>query len=599
MWLFGLVLLILQTNAQTTGSLEFQDTNSTCPTWTYYDNVTQVCKCGNVILRIQIVSCTIEDKCPTSGNVCLTGANVAVLFGYCLTQNSKQRDLVVGACPHNHPPHSHITNQYKAPYFEVPNDILQLDSEMCQQLGGYRTGQLCGQCMDGYSPPVYSYYTQCVNCTSGTNNWPKYLAVSLLPTTVFFLIFLIFRFRATSPRLNGYILMCQMATSPLVVRHLVGSQCKNKHYIGTAGDFMLAYFSIWNLDFFRTLYCPFCLHPNATTLQVLSLDYVLAAYPLALIILTYTLVRLHYHNWRLVVLLWRPFISCFARCRRQWDIQNSLLDAFATFLLLSYVKFLSVSFDILQPTFLWNMRHEQQKTMLYYDGTVEYFGGKHLPYAVLAVTVLIVFNFLPILLLCLYPCCCFQRLLNRFHFNNPALHTIMEVFQGGFKDGTQGTLDYRYFASFYLFSRVGLYITMGFSEVSSAYPIRLNTLILVAVLLISCFHPYKEMFYNKLDIFFLLCLTALLTAAWESEDYNTVNASLLGSRIVATPVILILFGYPVCLILCHVWRKSRRLRAGLQRLRAFIRQHEDRQPSTDPLPARVTMTEATPLLQKT
>ena len=237
MWLFGLVLLILQTNAQTTGFLKFQDSNSTCPTWTYYDNVTQAGKCGKNIFRIQIVSCTTEDKCPTSGNVRLTEANVGVLFGYCLTQNSKQRDLVVGACPHNHLPHSLITNQYKAPYFQVPNDISQLDSAMCQQLGGYRTGQLCGQCVDGYSPPVYSYYTQCIRCSTGTNNWPKYLAVSLLPTTVFFLVLLIFRFRATSPRLNGYILICQMVTSCTSGNPTCNSfSWENKHHTTTAGD---------------------------------------------------------------------------------------------------------------------------------------------------------------------------------------------------------------------------------------------------------------------------------------------------------------------------------------------------------------------------
>ena len=592
MWLFGLVLLILQTNAQTTGSLKFQDSNSGCPTWTYYDNVTQVCRCGKNIFHI--VSCTTKEECPTSGSV-------GVLFGYCLTQSSNQRDLVVGACPHNYLFYNYIRNRYKAPYFQVPNDTLQLDSAMCQQSDDYRTGQLCGQCVDGHSPPVYSYFPQCVRCRSGTNNWPKYLAVSLLPTTVFFLGVLIFRFRATSPRLNGYILICQMVTSPLVVRHAIRSQWDNKHYTGTSGDVLLAYFSIWNLDFFRTLYSPFCLHPNASTLQVLSLDYIIAAYPLALIILTYTLVRLHYHNWRLVVWLWRPFIRCFARCRRQWDIQNSLVDAFATFLLLSYVKFLSVSFDILQPTFLWNMRHEQQATMLYYDGTIEYFGRKHLPYAVLAVTVFIVFNLLPIIILCLYPCRCFQRLLTRFHFSNQdVLHAIMDIFQGGFKDGTQGGLDCRYFASFYFLARLGLYLTMGFSEITFSYSVRLNTLVLVAVLLISCFHPYKDMFYNKLDIFFLLCMTALLTTSWESEDYDTVHTmSMVGSRIVCIPVGLILVGYPLCLMLCHVWRKSRRLREGLQRLRAFIRHHEDNQPSTDPLPARVTMTEATPLLQNT
>ena len=131
------------------------------------------------------------------------------------------------------------------------------------------------------------------------------------------------------------------------------------------------------LIFFRLAYTPFCLHPNASTLQVLSLDYTIAAYPLALIVLTYTLVRLHYYNCTLVVSLWRPFINCFARCRRQWDIQNSLVDAFATFLLLSFVKFLSVSFDILMPTFSWDIETTIQPPVVYYDGTFEYFGKEH------------------------------------------------------------------------------------------------------------------------------------------------------------------------------------------------------------------------------
>ena len=154
--------------------------------------------------------------------------------------------------------------------------------------------------------------------------------------------------------MNGYILICQILTSPMVLRHMSKSYRHNKLYFGIAGDLYMSFLGIWNLDYFRLLYRPFCLHPNASTLQVLSLDYIIAAYPIALIILTYTLVRLHYHNCTLVVWLWRPFISCFARCRRQWDIQNSLVDAFATFLLLSYVNFLSVSFDILMPTIIWD-----------------------------------------------------------------------------------------------------------------------------------------------------------------------------------------------------------------------------------------------------
>ena len=124
------------------------------------------------------------------------------------------------------------------------------------------------------------------------------------------------------------------------------------------------YLSIWNLDFFRMVYSPFCLHSCASGLQVLSLDYITAVYPLVLIILTYTLVTLHYYDCKLVVWMWRPFHRCVACFQRKWDIQNSLVDAFATFLLLSYVKFLSVSVDILMPTILWDKWGQQKSIML-------------------------------------------------------------------------------------------------------------------------------------------------------------------------------------------------------------------------------------------
>ena len=173
------------------------------------------------------------------------------------------------------------------------------------------------------------------------------------------------------------------------------------------------------------VYPLFCLHPSASILQILSLDYIIAAYPLVLIILTYKLVILHYYNCRLVVWLWRPFLRCCICCQWQFDIQNSLMDAFATFLLLSYVKFLSVSCNILTPTVLWDAKRVSQPTVLYYDGTVDYFSKEHLPYAPLAMIVLLVFTLLSILLLCLYPCRCFQRFLKSCHLRSQSLHMFM------------------------------------------------------------------------------------------------------------------------------------------------------------------------------
>ena len=84
-----------------------------------------------------------------------------------------------------------------------------------------------------------------------------------------------------------------------------------------------------------------------TILETLAFDYIIAVYPLALIVIMYLFIKLHDHNFRPVVWLWKPFHFCTARFRRQLDISRSLVDAYATFFLLSYVKILSVSFDIL------------------------------------------------------------------------------------------------------------------------------------------------------------------------------------------------------------------------------------------------------------
>ena len=103
--------------------------------------------------------------------------------------------------------------------------------------------------------------------------------------------------------------------------------------------------------------------------------------------------------------------------------------------------------------------YRQQHPVLYYGGTVEYFRGEHIPFAVLASIVLLLFTFLPILL-CLYPCQCFHRFLNRYHINSPALHQFMDTFQGYYKDGTNGTRDYRYFVALFLILRVIVNISL-------------------------------------------------------------------------------------------------------------------------------------------
>ena len=530
------------------GLNEDDPVNSTCHTWTIYHPQNNSCECGSSI--DDIVFCH-----EVAGEF-----EVTMLFGFSMTLNKDQTETVVGACPFNFRRSEYLSS------LAIPSHPSQLDAAVC----GFtkRTGQLCGQCVNGTSPPVYSYFPQCVNCS--TSNWAKYLTVSLLPTTVFFLGAVALRLRATAPHMNGFILFCQILTSPPILRGLgeaYYTYYSAHRYYRIAGYIYISYLSIWNLDFFRLVYTPFCLHPNASTLQVLSLDYIIAAYPLALIILTYTLVTLHYHDCKLVVCLWRPFLKCCIHFRRQWNIQSSLVDTFATFLLLSYVKFVSVSFDILAPTLMYNKWDRHISTVLYYDGSVEYFGADHLPYAVLAITVLLVFTVLPILLLCLYPCRWFQKFLNSCHLRRQALHTFMDSFQGCYKDGTNGTRDCRYFAAIYLIARVAVHLLLDI--VSADNNSSLIALLVIVVLLVSAFHPYKKQLFNQLDMFLLGILIVAMSTSLVLQAYNTGRQTMT-EKVLYALLIPIPLVYSLCLVLYCIWRRSRRVRSATERLRAFF-----------------------------
>ncbi len=57
--------------------------------------------------------------------------------------------------------------------------------------------------------------------------------------------------------------------------------------------FMVTIGGIWNLDFFRYLYPPFCISPHYSTLSVISFEYIIAFYPLVLVFLTYISIELY------------------------------------------------------------------------------------------------------------------------------------------------------------------------------------------------------------------------------------------------------------------------------------------------------------------
>ena len=383
------------------------------------------CKCGSSLGGIV--------ECDNSSG------KVSLLRCYGMTFSANESMLVVGRCLY------HCNDRvYAKSYYPLPSNTSELNEILCSEY--HREGQLCGRCEEGFALPVYSYNFSCVNCTNHyANNWIKYLAVSLLPLTLFFIVIVTCRVRVTSGVMNAYVLQCQTLSLPAITRSYVlafESLYGSSSIVFQTVAVSFTSYSMWNLDFFRLLYPPFCLHPETTVLQILALDYVIAVYPLVLLVGVYLLVTLHDSNFKFIVCLWRPFHRFFVYFRRDWNIKTSLIDAFATFLLLSYMKFLSVSSDLLTPVSIFTIDGKTlSKHYLYWDATIEFLGSEHLPYAILAIVVVIIFNILPLLLLCLYPCRWFQKCLNYCKFQSQSLHIFMDAFLGCYKDGTNGSRD--------------------------------------------------------------------------------------------------------------------------------------------------------------
>ena len=490
-----------------------------CPTWfVSWSNQTGDCKCG-----VQKFSSLVVVKCDEYSD------KTMLLSGYCMTHNESTDVTVVGSCPYN----SHKTD-YRELYVKLPQNVSHLNEFMCGGLN--RTGPLCSQCKEGLGIPVFSYTFGCLPCLESLSGWLLYIFLAVFPTTIFFLIVIIFQVRVTSAPLNAFIFVCQFLSNG--VNSMPYDFYGRSTFMYYLMFVLTTVFGFWNLDFFRYVLPPFCISDKLTPIQVLALEYMVAFYPLLLIVTTYVCVELQARDCRIIVWLWRPFSRCLAFVLRGRKISFSFVHAFSSFLLLSYSKILFVSFQLLSAISFNNPSGKRVgPTVLFYDASIEYFGMEHLPFALLAVFALCAFVFLPALVLLLYPTRAFQRSLGCCRVRWLALRAFADTFNGYYKNGTEGTRDYRYFAGLYLILRVVLQLLiLGF--LGPYYWLLVVICCGVASTVFAILRPYKDNNVNVWDS----VLFALLTYGLMWVMYARYIASLpfeVAGAIGTTPFIFV------------------------------------------------------------
>ena len=509
---------------------EDDDRSHLCPPW--YTNKNESCKKGKIFTNaVHFQMRTQQTWLQTF--YCMTTSN----------ENTKQRKDVIGGCLFS------FDNRVQSPFYPLPCNISKLNDYTCAGLN--RKGQLCGRCVEGYGPPVFSYSLSCVNCTDYHLNWLKYIGVAFGPLTIFCLLICFFHISATSQYLYGFVFFSQILSMPTIIRIAQNTNGYKEAHTGTrfGVKFYVSALSVWNLDILLPFFEPFCLHPKMTVVQALAIDYLVALYPLGLLMITYLLVSLYSrNNCKVLVLLWKPFRSCLKPLIRNLNIQTSLIESFATLYLLSAMKVQSVTLDLLTPTSLYYADGSTSDNFyLYLAGDVKYFGPHHLLYALFALLFFVIFVIFPALLLFLYPCHFFQCFLNATHCNFISLRIFMDVFQGNFTDGTNNTRDYRFFSGIFFLTR--FFLVAVFFLVNSLYSILMfGAIITMLGFSVAILQPQRTKIHYVLDciILMLLSLTFFSFIGFFVDSHSSIGSQIsrwFGIASCALPLI-----YMTCLV---------------------------------------------------
>ena len=371
------------------------------------------------------------------------------------------------------------------------------------------TSNMCGECIEGYAVAINSPYLECVPCNSTQDvvkGWGLLIVLEFVPATVMIALIAILNINLNQGSLKAYVLFCQLFTIPFPsfgYPFWVGLY----NYTYRIRDFALLPFTIWNLGFIYFPSCnlyrggnecsnlAICISQNTTPLGAIAFWYVIAFYPFLLLAILYGYVIMYNKGYKCVVYTGRPVHRLLARFWQMFDMQPSLSHTIASVYMLCFTQLAAISLNLF---------------LEYGIGTfVDVDGSGNIAIFFAAFFVLIVFAILPVSYLCIYPFKWFQKCFNKLKFKKDLLISVTDVFNGPYKNSTQDTLDYRYFAGIVLAVQL-VQIIFLFPRFffQSAYFVQSWHIFIsgLYVIFIILFRPYRRLVHSLTEIFAQLVL---------------------------------------------------------------------------------------------
>ena len=480
-----------------------------------------------ILLLFVRVSSSVEECPPWFSQVsqtssafpqCVCSSAVEYII-YC-SQSERTSYVKVGHCAYQY---GNETVAADSPYvfpqhlihdglIRLPQNVSDLNSFTCGHLHREEGTLFCGRCTNGTGPSIYSFGSQCTSC--GVLNLLYYFLLQYIPVTIILLAILWSRYSIVSPPMAYFVLYCNIVQ--VVLRTYLGQ------YFIFAGPhtvlvrLLFTVNSLWTLDPFYFLSPPLCISERVSEINVPFFYALSALYPFMLLLITYSVVELYARDCKLIVFLWK-----LSKCKMflgSWNADKSLIQTFATLFFLSFIKLFGLVSGSMIPTPVYNMNGEILQTVSSIDPMVVPFSHSHLPVVFLSAVILFFILLPPTLLLLFYPTACFRRLSKclkpRWAL---AIQIFTDVFYASYKNGLNGTRDYRPVAGFFFISWIA-FVVFGIG-VNEAFNAQVSWTVMFIpqslALAIACLvlEPHKEKAANVSGTVFLLNLAAAAAIA--------------------------------------------------------------------------------------
>ena len=217
-----------------------------------------------------------------------------------------------------------------------------------------------------------------------------------------------------------------------------------------------------------------------------------------------------------------------------------MVRVFAIFILMAITLVTYEAHDLVLSLDIYKVNGEVARTVVHADPNVERFSTTHYPYFFTALFLMLLLVVCPAIILTLYPTPLYAHLV---HFISPrkqiAIKIFAETFQASFKDGLNGTRDYRMLPGLAILACAVYIMYMIVDSVSHQSQMvevysALGFVYITASLAVSCAQPCKTLIANN-----SLCFHFTLFGVWRILLGMWVQDMALGTEALALALVLL------------------------------------------------------------